>query len=95
MLVKSRELLGWACSRSHHHRGRRGIKTNYNNSEGTAQRKYLRREILAKNSTMNADKKFGLLFDIDGVLLRGKEPISVAPEAMKMIYQVVFIGKTF
>ena len=33
-------------------------------------------------------KKFGLLFDIDGVLLRGKEPIDVAPEAMKMIYQV-------
>ena len=35
-----------------------------------------------------AQKEFGLLFDIDGVLLRGKEPIDVAAEAMQMIYKV-------
>ena len=34
-------------------------------------------------------KEFGLLFDIDGVLLRGKEPIDVAAEAMQMIYKVL------
>jgi len=35
----------------------------------------------------NNDLKFGCLFDIDGVLLRGKTPIPVAAEAMKMIYK--------
>jgi len=34
-----------------------------------------------------SQKEFGLLFDIDGVLLRGKEPIDVAAEAMQMIYK--------
>jgi len=33
------------------------------------------------------ETKFGCLFDIDGVLLRGKTPIPVAAEAMKMIYK--------
>jgi len=52
----------------------------------------IRRELskVTKSITTMSDstgKKFGLLFDIDGVLLRGKEPIDVAPEAMKMIYQ--------
>jgi len=37
------------------------------------------------------ENKFGLLFDIDGVLLRGKEPIPVAAEALKMVYQVTQI----
>ena len=44
-------------------------------------------ELRRVDSTM-AQKEFGLLFDIDGVLLRGKEPIDVAAEAMQMIYKV-------
>lgn len=36
---------------------------------------------------MSSQKKFGLLFDIDGVLLRGKTPIPEAIEAMKMVYK--------
>ena len=68
------------------------IKANYSN---TTNRPLIiiRRELskVTKSITTMSDstgKKFGLLFDIDGVLLRGKEPIDVAPEAMKMIYQV-------
>ena len=38
--------------------------------------------------TMENQPKFGCLFDIDGVLLRGKTPIPVASEALKMIYKV-------
>lgn len=31
--------------------------------------------------------KFGIVLDIDGVLLRGKKPISGAPEALKLLHQ--------
>ena len=51
----------------------------------------IRRELgrnLEKSKNPEMTKKFGLLFDIDGVLLRGKEPIPVAADAMKMIYKV-------
>merc|ERR1711962_1398357 len=44
----------------------------------------IRREL---HTVKKMSKKFGLLFDIDGVLLRGKEPIPVAADAMKMIYK--------
>ena len=40
-------------------------------------------------SSMDNQSKFGCLFDIDGVLLRGKTPIPVAAEALKMIYKVL------
>ena len=50
----------------------------------------IRRE---RNKNLEMTKKFGLLFDIDGVLLRGKEPIPVAADAMKMIYKVFPIYK--
>jgi len=36
---------------------------------------------------MPSQNKFGLLFDIDGVLLRGKTPIPEAIDAMKMVYK--------
>ena len=52
-----------------------------------------RRELLVGTRNLEKSemtKKFGLLFDIDGVLLRGKEPIPVAADAMKMIYKVSF-----
>ena len=44
--------------------------------------------IRREHKNLEMTKKFGLLFDIDGVLLRGKEPIPVAADAMKMIYKV-------
>jgi len=43
--------------------------------------------IRREHKNLEMTKKFGLLFDIDGVLLRGKEPIPVAADAMKMIYK--------
>ena len=42
--------------------------------------------------TMENQPKFGCLFDIDGVLLRGKTPIPVASEALKMIYKVNIVA---
>ena len=45
-------------------------------------------KVLRRVNDIMAQKEFGLLFDIDGVLLRGKEPIDVAAEAMQMIYKV-------
>ena len=48
----------------------------------------IRRELGRNLEISEMTKKFGLLFDIDGVLLRGKEPIPVAADAMKMIYKV-------
>ena len=50
----------------------------------------IRRELGRNLEISEMTKKFGLLFDIDGVLLRGKEPIPVAADAMKMIYKVSF-----
>ena len=47
--------------------------------------------IRREHKNLEMTKKFGLLFDIDGVLLRGKEPIPVAADAMKMIYKVCSI----
>jgi ribonucleotide monophosphatase NagD (HAD superfamily) len=40
---------------------------------------------------MENKSKFGLLFDIDGVLLRGKTPIPVAKEAIQMAVKVSLI----
>ena len=48
-------------------------------------------QIRREHKKLEMTKKFGLLFDIDGVLLRGKEPIPVAADAMKMIYKVCSI----
>ena len=45
--------------------------------------------------TMENQPKFGCLFDIDGVLLRGKTPIPVASEALKMIYKVNIVANHF
>ena len=51
----------------------------------------LKNQIRRERRNLEMTKKFGLLFDIDGVLLRGKEPIPVAADAMKMIYKVCSI----
>ncbi len=36
---------------------------------------------------------FGIAFDIDGVLLRGREPIGRAPESLARLYKNVKNGK--
>jgi hypothetical protein len=36
---------------------------------------------------------FGIAFDIDGVLLRGREPIGRAPESLARLYKDVKNGK--
>ena len=55
------------------------------NTRTLSQRRY-------KIITMENQPKFGCLFDIDGVLLRGKTPIPVASEALKMIYKVNIVA---
>ena len=61
------------------------------NMKSEFKRTLVKNQIRREHKKLEMTKKFGLLFDIDGVLLRGKEPIPVAADAMKMIYKVCSI----
>ena len=64
------------------------------NMKSEFNKRTLKNQIRRERRNLEMTKKFGLLFDIDGVLLRGKEPIPVAADAMKMIYKVCSIFRT-